>query len=153
MNIGKASKASKVSAKMIRYYEQIGLTPPADRTDSGYRTYTEDDVHRLRFIGRARDLGFSVAEITTLLELWNDKSRQSADVKRLAQQHIDELEQRIESMLRMAETLQAQIQCCAGDEQSECSILRTLSSPMPQTISSKRVPAPCCDVRKPISGG
>lgn len=91
MNIGEASKASKVSAKMIRYYEQIGLIPPADRTDSGYRAYTQDDVHRLHFIRRARDLGFSVAEITDLLGLWNDKSRQSADVKRLAQQHIAEL--------------------------------------------------------------
>lgn len=86
MNIGEASKASKVSAKMIRYYEQIGLIPPADRTDSGYRAYTQDDVHRLHFIRRSRDLGFSVAEITDLLGLWNDKSRQSADVKRLAQQ-------------------------------------------------------------------
>ena len=92
MNIGEASKASKVSAKMIRYYEQIGLIPPADRTDSGYRAYTQDDVHRLHFIRRARDLGFSVAEITDLLGLWNDKSRRSADVKRLAQQHISELD-------------------------------------------------------------
>lgn len=97
MNIGEASKASKVSAKMIRYYEQIGLIPPADRTDSGYRAYTQDDVHRLHFIRRSRDLGFSVAEITDLLGLWNDKSRQSADVKRLAQQHIDELDRRIEN--------------------------------------------------------
>ncbi|HEK4047341.1 TPA: Cu(I)-responsive transcriptional regulator [Pseudomonas aeruginosa] len=123
MNIGEASKASKVSAKMIRYYEQIGLIPPADRNDSGYRAYSQDDVHRLHFIRRARDLGFSVAEITDLLGLWNDKSRRSADVKRLAQQHISELDRRIASMLEMAETLKALIRCCAGDERPDCPIL------------------------------
>ena len=129
MNIGEASKASKVSAKMIRYYEQIGLIPPADRTDAGYRAYTQDDVHRLHFIRRARDRGFSVAEITDLLGLWNDKARQSADVKRLAQQHIAELDRRIESMLEMAGTLKALIRCCAGDERPECPILHTLEQP------------------------
>ena len=84
MNIGQASKASGVSAKMIRYYEQTGLIPKADRRDSGYRDYSSSDVHRLRFIRRARDLGFAVAEINDLLGLWRDKSRQSADVKRVA---------------------------------------------------------------------
>lgn len=79
MNIGKAAKASKVSAKMIRYYEQIGLIPAASRTDSGYRAYTQADVNQLHFIRRARDLGFSVAEISDLLNLWNNQSRQSAD--------------------------------------------------------------------------
>ena len=126
MNIGEASKASKVSAKMIRYYEQIGLIPPADRNDSGYRAYSQDDVHRLHFIRRARDLGFSVTEISDLLGLWNDKSRRSADVKRLAQQHISELDRRIASMLEMAETLKALIRCCAGDERPDCPILHTL---------------------------
>lgn len=92
MNIGEASTASKVSAKMIRYYEEIGLIPPANRTDAGYRAYTQSDVHRLHFIRRARDLGFSVAEIRDLLGLWNNKSRQSSDVKRLAQEHIEDLE-------------------------------------------------------------
>lgn len=129
MNIGEASKTSKVSAKMIRYYEQIGLIPPPVRTGSGYRAYTQDDVHRLHFIRRARDLGFSVAKITDLLGLWNDKSRQSADVKRLAQQHIAELDRRIEGMLEMAETIKALTRCCAGDERSECPILRTLEQP------------------------
>ena len=129
MNIGEASKASKVSAKMIRYYEQIGLIPPADRTDSGYRVYTRDDVYRLHFIRRARDLGFAVAEITNLLGLWNDKSRQSADVKRLAQEHIAELDRRIASMLEMADTLKALIRCCAGDERPDCPILHTLEQP------------------------
>ena len=126
MNIGEASKASSVSAKMIRYYEQIGLIPPADRNDSGYRAYSQDDVHRLHFIRRARDLGFSVAEITDLLGLWNDTSRHSADVKRLAEQHIDDLEQRIENMRQMADTLKSLISCCAGDDRPECPILQRL---------------------------
>ncbi len=129
MNIGEASKISKVSAKMIRYYEQIGLIPPADRTDSGYRAYTPADVHRLHFIRRARDLGFSVAAISDLLSLWNDKSRQSADVKRLAQDHIAELDRRIESMRQMAKTLKALISCCNGDDRPDCPILDNLEQP------------------------
>lgn len=129
MNIGDASKASKVSAKMIRYYEQIGLIPAADRTGSGYRAYSEADVHRLHFIRRARDLGFSVAEIADLLGLWNDKSRQSADVKRLAQAHIVELDRRIDSMKQMADTLKALIDCCAGDDRPDCPILLKLAQP------------------------
>src|SRR3546814_20173717 len=95
MNIGEASKASGVSAKMIRYYEQTGLIPSAQRTSSGYRVYVDADVHRLRFIRRARDLGFSAIEIGNLLNLWNDSSRQSADVKSLAQAPIHELQQKI----------------------------------------------------------
>lgn len=129
MNIGAASKASKVSAKMIRYYEQIGLIPAVGRTDSGYRAYTPADVDRLHFIRRARDLGFSVAETSDLLDLWHDQSRQSADVKRLAQQHLAELDRRIESMRQIAETLKALIRCCAGDERPNCPILHTLQQP------------------------
>lgn len=129
MNIGEASKASRVSAKMIRYYEQIGLIPAADRTESGYRAYSQADVHRLHFIRRARDLGFSVAEITNLLGLWNDKSRQSADVKRLAQEHVAELERRMADMRQMAETLRMLANCCAGDERPDCPILETLQQP------------------------
>ncbi|EDT5082187.1 Au(I) sensor transcriptional regulator GolS [Salmonella enterica subsp. enterica] len=129
MNIGKATKASKVSAKMIRYYEQIGLIPAASRTDSGYRAYTQADVNQLHFIRRARDLGFSVAEISDLLNLWNNQSRQSADVKRLAQTHIDELDRRIQNMQHMAQTLKALIHCCAGDALPDCPILHTLGQP------------------------
>jgi len=129
MNIGEASKASGVSAKMIRYYEQIGLIPPAERKSSGYRFYTQEDIHRLHFIRRARDLGFSVAEIGDLLGLWNDRSRQSADVKRLAQAHIAELEQRIEKLRQMTGTLQTLIDCCAGDERPDCPILANLERP------------------------
>lgn len=128
MNIGEASKASGVSAKMIRYYEQIGLVPRAGRTSSGYRVYSDADVHRLHFIRRARDLGFSVAEIGELLDLWGDSSRQSGDVKRLAQAHIAELQQKIASLQQMSETLQTLIDCCAGDDRPDCPILAGLSS-------------------------
>lgn len=126
MDIGEAASASGVSAKMIRYYEQAGLIPPALRTESGYRTYTQADVHRLRFIRRARDLGFSVAEIRDLLSLWNDRTRHSADVKRLAQAHIAELEERIQQLRQMADTLQTLINSCAGDERPDCPILARL---------------------------
>ena len=123
MNIGEAAKASQISAKMIRYYEQIGVIAPPERSASGYRAYTEKDVHRLQFIRRARDLGFSVAEIGDLLGLWGDQSRRSADVKQLAQQHLAELDQRMEDMRQMRETLQGLITCCAGDDRPDCPIL------------------------------
>lgn len=129
MNIGEAAKASKVSAKMIRYYEQTGLIPPAARSEAGYRIYTEADVHRLHFIRRARDLGFAVVEISDLLNLWNDQSRKSADVKRLAEQHIAELDQRMDTMRQMRETLKTLVDCCAGDERPDCPILNTLEQP------------------------
>ena len=126
MNIGEASRASGVSAKMIRYYEETGLIPPVARSDSGYRAYTPTDVHRLKFIRRARDLGFAVPEIAELLSLWGDRSRQSADVKRIAQTHIDELRQRIDQLREMADTLQTLIDCCAGDRRPDCPILADL---------------------------
>ncbi len=129
MNIGQASKASGVSAKMIRYYESVGLIPPASRTDSGYRAYADSDIHMLRFIRRARDLGFSVAEIHDLLGLWRDRSRKSADVKRVAQQHIADLHRRIEDLRQMADTLQALTVCCAGDDRPDCPILAGLEKP------------------------
>ncbi|WP_066726308.1 MULTISPECIES: Cu(I)-responsive transcriptional regulator [Sphingomonas] len=126
MNIGKAAKASGVSAKMIRYYEQTGLIPKAGRKDSGYRDYSSADVHMLRFIRKARDLGFSVSEIDGLLNLWRDRSRQSSDVKRIAQKHVDDLNERIEAMKQMAGTLQSLVDCCAGDARPDCPILADL---------------------------
>lgn len=129
MNIGQASTASGVSAKMIRYYEQIKLIPKADRRDSGYRDYSPSDVHMLRFIRRARDLGFSVAEINELLELWRDKSRHSADVKRIAQAHIQQLRERALSLEAMAATLGTLVECCSGDERPDCPILADLEEP------------------------
>ena len=126
MNIGEASAASGVSAKMIRYYEDAGLIPPAARSDSGYRLYGDDDVHRLRFVRRARDLGFQVPEIADLLGLWNDRSRRSADVKRLAQSHIADLEDRIARLRQMADTLQDLVDSCAGNHRPDCPILEGL---------------------------
>lgn len=137
MNIGEAAKASGVSAKMIRYYEDIALIPPAARSESGYRSYTSKDVHRLRFIRRARDLGFSVSEISELLGLWNDRARQSADVKRLAQAHIVELEGRIRNLREMADTLQELIGCFAGYERPDCPILATLEDPADEAPREK----------------
>lgn len=129
MNIGEAARASGVSAKMIRYYEQTGLIPKADRRDSGYRDYAPADVHMLRFIRRARDLGFAVAEIDELLNLWRDKSRHSADVKRIAQAHIARLRERIENLEQMAATLGTLVDCCSGDERPDCPILADLAEP------------------------
>lgn len=128
MNIGQASKASGVSAKMIRYYEQTGLIPKADRKYSGYRDYSSTDVHMLRFIRRARDLGFSVAEISDLLGLWRDETRQSAEVKRLAQGHIAELESKIKGLQDMAKTLTMLVNSCQGDHRPHCPILQRLES-------------------------
>jgi len=128
MNIGQASRASGVSAKMIRYYEQTGLIPRADRTGSGYRDYSDTDVHMLRFIRRARDLGFSVAEINGLLELWRDESRQSAEVKRLAEGHIAELERKIQALQEMAQTLKMLVNACRGDHRPHCPILMRLET-------------------------
>ena len=127
MNIGQAAKASGVSAKMIRYYEQTGLIPAADRTDSGYRDYSDTDVHMLRFIRRARDLGFSVAEIGDLLNLWRDETRQSAEVKRLAQGHIDALEKKIVVLQDMAHSLTMLVNACHGDHRPHCPILQRLA--------------------------
>lgn len=138
MNIGEASRASGVSAKMIRYYEQTGLLPPADRTEAGYRIYSDADVHRLRFVRSARDLGFQVAEISSLLELWNDRSRHSADVKRLALKHIDELQERMEDLQRMVGTLQTLVASCAGDDRPDCPILAGLEQAGPVTSSGNR---------------
>lgn len=126
MNIGEAARASGVSAKMIRYYEDIGLIPPAARTAAGYRAYSESDVHRLTFVRRARDLGFPVREIGDLLSLWSDRSRHSADVKRIATAHIADLHQKIDELRQMADTLQTLVDCCAGDHRPDCPILAGL---------------------------
>ncbi|MDE3176760.1 MAG: Cu(I)-responsive transcriptional regulator [Pseudomonadota bacterium] len=131
MNIGEAAKASGVSAKMIRYYEQTGLIPPAGRKASGYRDYSEADAHRLRFVRRARDLGFSVAEIGDLLGLWRDTSRRSADVKRLARAHIADLEKKIAGLQDMARELTALVDACHGDDRPHCPILTRLETDAP----------------------
>lgn len=128
MNIGRAAKASGISAKRIRYYEDIGLIPPARRQESGYRKYSLSDVHMLQFIRRSRDLGFSLNEIEELLNLWLDKSRQSADVKRIATAHMTELREKISSLEQIANTLQTLIECCSGDDRPDCPILSDLEN-------------------------
>jgi MerR family copper efflux transcriptional regulator len=128
MNIGEASAASGVSAKMIRYYEQIGLIKAAARTESGYRVYSPTDVETLRFIRRARDLGFSVEEMSTLLALWQDKGRESADVKRVALQHVEAIEKRISELEGMARTLRHLAGHCHGDDRPDCPILDDLAA-------------------------
>ena len=127
MNIGQAARRSGLSAKMIRYYESIGLLKPAQRSDSGYRLYREDDLHRLGFIKRSRDLGFSLEEVARLLTLWQDRQRASADVKALAMQHIDELNRRIEELLSLRDTLGELIAHCQGDDRPDCPILKDLA--------------------------
>lgn len=128
MNIGQAAAASGVSAKMVRYYESIGLTGQASRTDSGYRQYTEREVQTLRFVKRARDLGFSIDRIRTLLGLWQEKSRKSADVKRLAEQYLAELDRDIEKLQTIRDQLQHLAHGCNGDHRPDCPILDQLGT-------------------------
>ena len=126
MNIGQASAASGVSAKMIRHYEEIGLVRPPKRSVSNYRTYSGNDVHVLRFVKRARSLGFPVTDIKALLALWQNKSRSSAAVKRIARAHIDELKRKIAELGSMVEALEHLEHHCHGDERPECPILEHL---------------------------
>ena len=123
MNIGQASKASGVSVKMIRYYESIGLIKSALRTESGYRVYSDNDIHTLRFISQARDLGFSVEQMEDLLALWRDRSRASADVKAIATQHIEALQEKARALQAMSDTLRHLADHCHGDDRPECPII------------------------------
>ena len=127
VNIGDAARLSGVSAKMVRHYESLGLLPRVGRTDSGYRQYAETEVHTLRFIKRARDLGFSMDEISELVGLWQNRRRASANVRRVAQKHAEDLAHRIEAMQEMQRTLQHLIHCCHGDERPDCPILDALA--------------------------
>ena len=138
MQIGQAAKGSGVSAKMIRHYETIGLLPPAGRRESGYRDYSDNDVHRLQFIRRARDLGFSIERIRVLLHLWSDRRRSSAEVKALALAHVAELDEKIERLREMSAVLRHLASACDGDGRPDCPILRGLAG---QEASHDRVPA------------
>jgi Cu(I)-responsive transcriptional regulator len=126
MNIGEAASASGVSAKMIRYYEETGLIPAAGRSRSGYRTYGPKEVQTLRFVRRARDLGFPMDKVSDLLALWQDRSRASADVKHLAEAQVAALEARIVEMQAMQATLRHLVHACAGDDRPDCPILSDL---------------------------
>ncbi len=128
MNIGEAAEATGVTAKMIRHYEQIGLIRAAGRTGSGYRVYGPRDLSTLSFIRRARDLGFSIAQIRDLLTLWQDRARASADVKRIASEHIDEMKAKMRLLEEMVHTLEYLSAHCHGDDRPDCPILEQLAS-------------------------
>ena len=138
MNIGEASNASGVSAKMIRYYEEIGLIRPMGRSGNNYRVYGEEEVHILRFIKRARNLGFSLEETETLLKLWQDKDRTSAAVKDVADEHVADLERRIVEMQGMVKTLKHLSHCCSGDARPNCPILDDLAGDAPAPARTRK---------------
>ncbi len=126
-NIGEASARSGVSAKMIRHYESLSLLPKVGRTASGYRQYGPREVHTLRFVRRARELGFSMVEIAALLKLWQNRRRASADVKRIALSHVADLDRRMSEMAAMKRTLESLAACCHGDDRPDCPILDELA--------------------------
>lgn len=133
MNISKIAALTGMSSKMIRYYEQIGLLPKASRSAAGYRRYSHDDVARLNFVYQARQLGFALEDIKTLIQLRQDQQRHSADVKQLAEQHVGKLKQKIAQMQTMVDQLQQLISCCAGDDGPDCAILEQIQSPVAKT--------------------
>ena len=126
--IGAIAKETGLSAKTIRYYEESGLIPKAERGENGYRLYNEKSVHRLRFVKRARDLGFSVEDVRNLLALWDDEERPSAEVKSVAQRHLNAIEEKIDKLQAMRKTLKHLIAGCHGDERPDCPILDDLAS-------------------------
>ena len=136
MNIGEAATRSGVSAKMIRYYESIGLITAPARTAAQYRVYADDDVHTLRFVRRSRDLGFSLEETRELLALWRDKSRASADVKNLAMAHVRELEEKAAELKAMADTLRHLATHCHGDHRPDCPILADFAATTPVQVKA-----------------
>lgn len=127
MNIGQAARKSGVPAKTIRYYESVGLIDPAERTSSGYRVYSDKEVQILRFIQRARSLGFSVRQVSELMALWQDRQRSSAQVKALARFHLQEIELKIEELSDMRDTLFDLMEKCHGDGRPDCPILKELA--------------------------
>lgn len=139
MNIGQAAKASGISAKMIRYYESIGLLNNAQRTDAGYRVYSEADIKTLSFLRHARDLGFSSEQMKDLLGLWKNQSRQSVEVKSLALKHIQTLNQKIADLQAMVEILQQSVDGCAGNDQADCTILNQIETGMAECCHTAKI--------------
>lgn len=127
MNIGEAAKRSGVTTKTIRYYESVGLIPAVERSDGNYRRYGDSDVQTLKFIARARSLGFSVEEVATLLALYRDRKRASSEVKRIAGTHIAEIDRKIEELRAMRKTLAHLVSKCHGDDRPDCPILEDLA--------------------------
>lgn len=134
MRIGEVSAASGISERMIRHYEKIGLMPPAPRRESGYRDYDRRDLHTLHFVGRARDLGFSIEEIRKLLGLWHDRTRASSDVKALALQRAAELKRKEHELHEMRRSLEHLASCCHGDDRPECPIIDDLEMADPAAL-------------------
>ncbi len=139
MNIGEAAEASGVSAKMIRYYEEVGLIAAPTRAPSGYRVYTEASIHALRFIRRARDLGFTVQQISELMQLWRDRARASADVKRIALEHVGVLEAKMREIEAMAKALKHLAATCYGDDRPDCPIIEELAHGRPGTSEASHL--------------
>jgi Cu(I)-responsive transcriptional regulator len=137
MNIGEAARQSGVSAKMVRHYESLGLLPQVQRSDSGYRQYSDAEVHTLRFIKRSRELGFSMPEIAELVSLWQNRRRASENVRRIAQKHADDLAQRIAAMQAMQKTLGHLIHCCQGNDRPDCPILDDLAGAAPGPVPQR----------------
>lgn len=127
--IGEVAKRTGLPAKTIRYYEETGLIPEAGRADNGYRVYDARAVHLLRFVKRARDLGFSMQQVSSLLALWADEKRSSADVKKLAKQHLQEIERKIAELQSLRQTMQSLVKSCSGDSRPDCPILADLAAP------------------------
>lgn len=138
MNIGQAARATGLSARMIRHYERIGLLPRPARTLADYRSFSPDDLHRLRFIGRARSAGFSSAQTRALLDLWQDQARSASDVRRLAQAHLAEIERRVAELSAIAATLRELTVRCAGGSRPECPILEALATGQPPPSGTSR---------------
>lgn len=134
MNIGAAAKISGVNAKLIRHYEAIGIIPKANRSEAGYRTYSESDVQILSFVKRSRNLGFSMKEIKKLVGLWRNKSRASLEVKNLAIKHIDDMEKKILELQILVKTLKHLAKNCHGDNRPECPILVSLEGSRPSEL-------------------
>ncbi|HEY0182105.1 MAG TPA: Cu(I)-responsive transcriptional regulator [Rhodopila sp.] len=134
MNIGQAAAASGITAKMIRYYESVGLIPPAERTEAGYRTYSERDVDTLRFIRRARDFGVPMDRVKLLVGLWQDKDRPSREVKAIALRQVAELEAKIAELTAMKDALAALAHACRGDGRPDCPILTDLAGSLTSAL-------------------
>lgn len=126
MNIGDVAAKAKLPAKTIRYYEDIGLINPG-RDQNGYRSFSPGDLHKLAFLGRARSLGFSIEDCRTLMALYEDQSRASSDVKRLAQSHLEQIDMKLQELSQMRDTLAHLVDCCAGDDRPDCPILKDLA--------------------------